>query len=191
VPHAVIVKEAGVSLSALKKRVVRERWKVARTEACEIVSQQGIQQKSELIKHAIADEIVSDLDVVRERPSRNLKDAERKQNLLHTMAGTAERVCGWNNGGHQTSILNIEHLTAPAQWVEPAQTPDREPEFCVEHVDGKAIEIPYREWLERHEANGGLHEQIASAVPRQHDTGGAQSVLEGSGGAGDAALEIE
>ena len=76
-----------MSLPALKKRIVREKWKVARTEAREIIETQSIQQRGEQLRSRALNECDRDLEVVEQHAPKNLAQAERRQDLLMMSAG--------------------------------------------------------------------------------------------------------
>ena len=111
-PHAVIVKEAGVSLPALKKRIVREKWKVARTEAREIIETQSIQQRGEQLRSRALNECDRDLEVVEQHAPKNLAQAERRQGLLTKVVDNADRLCGWSKWTNPSTVINIANLAA-------------------------------------------------------------------------------
>ena len=88
-----------MSLPALKKRILREKWKVTRTEAHEIVSQQGIQQKSEQLREVVLDECLRDANVHQNNEPRNMGQSMRRQELLSKITTNGEKAGGWSDMG--------------------------------------------------------------------------------------------
>src|SRR5687768_7115809 len=82
VPHAIIVKEAHVTLAALRKRIQREGWRVVRMESKEIAEGQNLQQKSELLRGIVLDECLRDAGVLQQNEPRNMGQSMRRQELL-------------------------------------------------------------------------------------------------------------
>ena len=86
--------------------------------------------KSEQIKTSIADEIVADLNVIRQKQGKTLKAVRERQGLLSTVIGNASTLFGWSEHVHNT-IFNFPLMDsarldpAPAIDVQSQALPDK------------------------------------------------------------------
>jgi len=108
--HAVIVEQAHVTLAALRKRILREGWSRARTEAREIVERQNLQQKNDQLRSIVLDECLRDAHVVSQNEPRNMSQSMRRQELLSKITSNGETAGGWQGGGNSATIVDIRLL---------------------------------------------------------------------------------
>lgn len=102
-----------ISRGALKKRVLREGWKMGRTQALEIVKGQGLKLKSDFLRVAVVDECLKDVHVVSQNDPKNMSQSERRQKLISTIATNGEKAGGWSSGNaHDGMMVRIENLSA-------------------------------------------------------------------------------
>jgi hypothetical protein len=153
VSHAIIVKEAHVTLAALRKRILREGWRVARTEAKEIAEGQNLQQKSEQLRGLVLDECLKDAHIVSQHEPRNMGQSIRRQELLTKITNNGEKAGGWS-GAVTTMTISIENLNS-CRLAEPIGTADGSGPrptapgqvFIAFDANGKSYECDHHEFL--------------------------------------------
>jgi hypothetical protein len=110
--------EFGVSLVALRRRIVRGRWVRLRTGVKEDVSQAvektliSLRAKSERVKERLADELVRQTEALEHVPSKkNLKALSARSAIASTMATTSEKVFGWSHESDGETIVNVLQIS--------------------------------------------------------------------------------